>query len=305
MSAALQWLRVETCPHCGAPRPAGRLECPRCGVIYSKAEARAAAIEAAAPAPPREDGFLSEGPLLEARIRAWAIPSALACALLLVSTGPGRALVRIFFSMWVHELGHAAAAWLCGVLAVPGPWRTLTASGRSPLFAALVSAALIYALVRSWLAGRRKTAVCAGAVLALQLGCTLLPDLRTATALIVFAGDGGCLVLGTLLMASVYAPAEGAIRRGWLRWGFLVIGAGAFADVFTQWWASRTDPDRIPFGMNEGVGLSDPSVLSDQHGWSASLLVHRYVALGCACLVALGCLYVAALWRSRREARRI
>ena len=295
-------LRVQTCPHCGAPRPAASLECPRCGVIYAKAEARAAALEPAGPALPQDSPFVVEDLRLEARIRAWAVPSALLGAFLLVSTGPGRALIRIFFSMWVHELGHATAAWLCGVLAVPGPWRTLTGSGRSPVFAALLSAALIYAAVRCWLTDRRKAAVCAAAMLLLQLCCTVLPGQRAVTQLIVFAGDGGCLVLGALLMASLYAPAEGAIRRGWLRWGFLVIGAGAFADVFEQWWAARTDPDRIPFGMNEGVGPSDPSVLSDQFGWSASLLVHRYVVLGCACLFALGCLYALALWRTRAEA---
>jgi hypothetical protein len=299
---------MESCPRCGAQRPAALVECPRCGVIYAKAQARAAALEparAAGPGPVAalEDGPDFEGgPALEASIRTWAIPSALLCAFLLVCTGPGRAVVRIFFGMWIHELGHAAAAWLCGFLAMPGPWRTLTASGRSFLFAALLSAALIYAIVRGWLAGRRRAALCAAALLVLQLCCTLLPSARSATALIVFAGDGGCLVFGALLMASMYAPAGGAIRRGWLRWGFLVIGAGAFADAFEQWWSARTDPDRIPFGMNEGVGPSDPSVLSDQYGWSASLLVHRYVALGCACLVALAFVYVVGLRRSRADA---
>lgn len=297
-------LRMETCPRCGAPRPAALLECPRCGVIYAKAEARAAALGPAGPAPLEDGATFVGGASLEARIRTWAIPSALVCSFLMVSTGPGRAMVRIFFSMWIHELGHAVAAWLCGVLAVPGPWRTLTASGRSLTFAAILSAALIYAVTRSWLSGRRRAALCAAAVLVLQLCCTLLPGPRAATALIVFAGDGGCLVLGVLLMASLYAPAEGAIRRGWLRWGFLVIGAGAFADVFEQWWSARTDPDRIPFGMNEGVGPSDPSVLSDQYGWSASLLVHRYVALGCACLFALACLYAVGLRRARADAAR-
>jgi hypothetical protein len=301
---------METCPRCGAPRPAALVECPRCGVIYAKAEARAAALVTAEPAAldggpaPADQPDFEGGPALEVRIRTWAVPSALLLALLLVSTGPGRAVVRIFFGMWIHELGHATAAWLCGFLAVPGPWRTLTASGRSPVFAALVSAALIYAIVRSWLAARRKTAVCAAAVLLLQLCCTLLPSARSATALIVFAGDGGCLVLGALLMASMYAPAQGAIRRGWLRWGFLVIGAGAFADAFEQWWSARTDPDRIPFGMNEGVGPSDPSVLSDQYGWSASLLVHRYVALGSVCLVALACIYASGLLRARADGAR-
>ena len=297
-------LHMETCPRCGAPRPAAAVECPRCGVIYAKAHARAAALEPSGPAAPEGVPELEGGPALEVGIRTWALPVALLGAWALVSIGPGRAVVRIFFSMWIHELGHATAAWLCGFLAVPGPWRTLTASGRSPLFAALLSAALIYAIVRSWLTGRKRAGVCAAGVLLLQLCLTVLPGTRAATELIVFAGDGGCLLLGTLLMASLYAPAEGAIRRGWLRWGFLVIGAGAFADAFEQWWSARTDPDRIPFGMNEGVGPSDPSVLSDQYGWSASLLVHRYVALGCVCLLALACIYTLGLRRARAEAGR-
>ena len=284
---------MDSCPRCGAPRPAALVECPRCGVIYSKAEARAVA------ATPEVFSLLEDDAATEERIRAWAIPVALGGAFLATATGPGRAVVRIFFGMWLHELGHAVAAWLCGFLAMPGPWRTLTSSGRSPLFAVLVSAALIYAAVRGWIAGRSAAAIAAGSVLVLQLCCTILPSAQAAQAFIVFAGDGGCLVIGALLMATLYAPAGGAIRRNWLRWGFLVIGAGAFADAFEQWWSARSDPDRIPFGMNEGVGPSDPSVLSDVHGWSASLLVHRYVALGCACLDALACLYVVGLRRAR------
>jgi len=56
--------------------------------------------------------------------------------------------------------------------------------------------------------------------------------------------------------------------------------------------------------MNEGVGLSDPSVLSDQYGWSASLLVHRYLALGCVCLLALACIYILGLAPCRADASR-
>jgi hypothetical protein len=295
---------METCLRCGAARPAALTECPRCGVIYAKVHARAAAVEPSGPVLSGDLPDFEGGPALEVQIRTWALPVALLCASLLVVTGPGRAVVRIFFSMWVHELGHATAAWLCGYLAMPGPWRTLTASERSPVFAALLSAALLYAIVRGWLTGRRKAVFCAAGILLLQLCCTVLLSTRSATALIVFAGDGGCLVLGALLMASLYAPAGGAIRRGWLRWGFLLIGAGAFADPFEQWLGARTDPDRIPFGVNEGIGPSDPSVLSDQYGWSASLLVHRYLALGCVCLLALACLYALGLRSARADAAR-
>lgn len=58
---------------------------------------------------------------LEARLRHFGIPVALLLALLLVKTAAGHFLLRTFLSMWVHELGHAATAWLCGFPAFPGP----------------------------------------------------------------------------------------------------------------------------------------------------------------------------------------
>ena len=79
---------------------------------------------------------------LELRVRQFAIPVALAVAFLLVKTGIGHFMLRTFCSMWVHELGHAVAAWLCGYPAFPGPWLTLTAESRSPLLALLLFAAL-------------------------------------------------------------------------------------------------------------------------------------------------------------------
>ena len=55
--------------------------------------------------------------------------------------------------------------------------------------------------------------------------------------------------------------------------------------------------------MNEGVGLSDPSVLFETYHWSAGTIVHRYVVLGCACLLALAALYAWGLRRAHAEAR--
>lgn len=237
---------------------------------------------------------------LEGRLRTWAVPVALLVALLLVSTGPGHFVVRVFLSMWVHEIGHAATAWLCGFPAFPGPWLTPMAQSRSALFGFVVFAALAFALYRAWAAERRRLSAVLGALLLLQLLCTLALPVSRAKALVVFMGDGGCLVLGTLLMLGVYAPEDSALKRGWLRWGFLAIGAAAFADAFAQWWGARTDFDRIPFGMNEGVGLSDPSVLSETYRWSTDQIVGRYVMLGCVCLLVTAAAYVAARLREPR-----
>jgi hypothetical protein len=225
---------------------------------------------------------------LETRLRRYGIPVAMLVCWLLVKTGPGHFLLRTFCSMWVHEIGHATTAWLCGFLAFPGPWFTPTAQDRSYFFALLVLALLVYGTVRF-----RPLAM----LVAVQLVCTLVLTADGARQLIYFMGDGGALLYGTLLMLTLYAPEGSALKRDWLRWGFLVIGAASFADVFDQWWAARTDPDRIPFGMNEGRGLSDPSVLSDRYGWSADRIVHSYVALGVVCLLVLAVFYVRGMRR--------
>ncbi len=101
------------------------------------------------------------------------------------------------------------------------------------------------------------------------------------------------MILGTLLMMAFFVPK---LAEHGLRWGLLVIGAAAFVDTFATWWSARSDPDVIPFGEIEGVGLSDPSKLSEVYGWSTSQLVHRYVTLGVACLIVLAGVYA---WQVR------
>lgn len=278
-------------------------DCPRCGVIYAKAEAHALAAAVATPPAETAEAWSGEtsDETLEFRLRIFAIPLAVLVAALLVWSGLGHFFVRTFASMWVHETGHAVAAWLCGYLAFPGPWFTPVANSRSPLLVLVVAAGLGYGAFRSWRAERKTWAALFAGILCLQLGCTLLLGPRAARQLIIFAGDGGCLVLGTLLMATVYASPESAIRRGWLRWGFLAIGAASFADVFALWWGARSDYDLIPFGQNEGSGLSDPSVLTELFGWTTGVLVRRYVVLGVVCLVGLAAVYVWGLWRARND----
>jgi hypothetical protein len=293
-----------SCPRCGAPR-VDAPDCPRCGVLYDRARARSGATPAAPPEPTAFAPPLLREPTaswdaggdqsLERRLRLWALPVALGLSWLVAQLQAGRMVLRIFFGMWLHELGHATAAWLCGRLALPGPWLTRTGEERSLLLLLLLAVALVVLLVRALRAGNGGAAAALGLLLAAQLGCSLLLDPRQVKTFIVFAGDGGALLFGALCMASVYAGARGVLGRGWLRWGLLVIGAGAFADVAGQWWAARSDPDQIPYGMNEGVGLSDPSVLSDQLGWSAGELVSRYLVLAAVCLAGLAALYLAGL----------
>lgn len=310
-----------SCPHCGAHR-APAPECPRCGVYYAKAEARAAraALEVEAPPallppepepgrPPhlpeealRWDGAV-EDTRLELRVRTFAVPVALLVTWLLHSTGLGHTLLRIFMSMWIHELGHAVTAWFCGFFALPGPWATSTGDTRSPLLSLLLAGGLGWLTWRGWKLRRRPWLIAGSVLLGVQFVGTLLLGQREARSLITFGGDGGCLVLGTLLMTTLYTGPDSALRQRGLRWGFLVIGAAAFTDAFRTWWSSRTDFGAIPFGLIEGVGLSDPSKLTDSYGWSVHALISRYVTLGSLCLVALGMVYGIGVFRARAAVR--
>ena len=105
------------------------------------------------------------------------------------------------------------------------------------------------------------------------------------------------MIIGTLLLLSFYARESSSLRKGWLRWGFLVIGAAAFADAFATWWAARTNRDAIPFGEIEGRGQSDPTVLILQHGFSIPGLVNSFVWTGVLCLAVLAVAYVLGLRR--------
>lgn len=214
----------------------------------------------------------------------------LAVMTIIGQTSFGALVTRLCVAMPLHELGHAAASWVTGAWAVPLLWVTPMGDTRSPPFIVMELAAL-----GAWALHTRKAArpwwpvATAGALFALGL---LLPS-NARLAFVTFAGDGGALVFGALLMAAYLLPEGLRVTRGGLRWGYLVIGAGAFVNVAGEWLAATRDGANIAFGRIEGVGLSDPSKLVDVYGWSERRLVNSYVTLAVVCLVALLALITA------------
>lgn len=304
------------CPHCDALRVPGP-ECPACGVVYAKARPRAAPPPPPPPGPedvvgdargllPGQAAAVWTGDRDDARrevlIRTLAPPLALLVVTLLVSTGAFHMLLRTFFSMWLHELGHAVAAWLSGHLAFPGPWRTPVSSGRVAGVVILVAGGLALLTAWGW-RSRRPWLVLAGAGgLFVQLVCTLLPR-GAAQALFTFGGDAGAMIIGAALFATIWAHPEGRLAKGRLRWGFLVIGAVGLVDPLVTWVRGALDREEIPLGMIEGVGMSDAMKLWKTHGWTLGEIASRYVALGLACLAALAIGYAVGLARARVRLR--
>ena len=224
------------------------------------------------------------------RARVLAVPIALAIAAVLAFTGPGSFFLRVFFGMWLHELGHALASWCCGVFAVPLPWLTLGGQSRSPVFIVL----LFGVLGGLWWRFKWKALAVPAAVLLVGL----MVPFRHVTTFIVFSGDGGALVLGASLMVGAMAlPDESRLARGALRWGYVVIGAGAFMDAFVTWVKAWRDFAELPFGRSEASGLSDALRLVEESGWSETMLVRSYLSLGLACLVITGGVMIRQLRR--------
>jgi hypothetical protein len=291
------------CPKCQFDHPLQTTECLKCGIVFSRyqptPEPASAASFIAAPFPIAPPGSLAErsGALRELLYRALALPVALLVARLVCATGLRMAAAML--AMVLHESGHAITAWLTGRWAVPLPWVTPHGEQRSWFVVLLISAAILFGGFLAWQAGRWAWLSVAGAALLLQLIVLSVPG---AGALIVFWGDGGAMVLATLLMAVFYAPRDTALYRSWgLRWGLLLIGAFAFMHVFLVWTGPFED---IPFGEIEGVNLSDPSLLTEMYGWPVSQLVDRYIHLGKFCLAALLVLYIWGLLSAYLELRR-
>lgn len=293
------------CPKCQFDHPLQTTECLKCGIIFARyltalSAAKLASVQEPAvqtrvlspnaPPPSRNDTLRNDA-LWEFKYRIFALPSALVIARLVARSPLG------MLAMVLHESGHAITAWLTGRWAVPLLWVTMHGEERSWWVVLVVTSAIMYWGFLAWQSQRRWLLCGAGAMLIVQTIFLGLP----AGSSIVFGGDAGALVLGTVLMTTFYVPRESAIYKSWgLRWGLLAIGAISFMQVFLVWSGPIED---IPFGEIEGVNLSDPSLLTTLYGWSVTQLVDRYTRLATACLVILAGIYVWGLVSTYRETR--
>jgi hypothetical protein len=294
------------CPKCQFDHELQTTECLKCGIVFARYQAALDAKKAGVAVPVVALPALATPARLtdpsnarrELQYRALALPLALLVGRWVAGTSLG--MVSGLLAMLVHESGHAITAWLTGRWAVPMLWVTHWGQFRSWWIVLALVGGLGFAGYKAWKAQRWGWVCAAGAVLILELIIQSLPAF-TQGSLIVFGGDGGALVLATILMATFYAPRNSVLYKSWgVRWGLLVIGALSFMHVYRLW----SGPwENIPFGEEEGVNLSDPTLLTDEYGWSVIQLVDRYLLLARVCLVALLALYVWGLVSAWLEMR--
>jgi len=293
------------CAWCEHPKTGGTT-CSNCGADYAKAAAikQHGKVQVAAPDPSAasvpeigytvhvddsSDGI--EDPKLEKQLRLFALPSMLMVGFLVQITGFGASMQRIVFGMPVHELGHATVAWLCGFNAIPTFWKTVSSGQRGMIASVLVFCGLL-ALANY---GRKKMQsgwiVLAAFLLLMQGIGTFMLSSRDAEMYIVFGGDAGGMVLATALMLSFYFGSDTQNYKGGLRWGFIGIGAAAFADMFMTWWRAADDRLAVPYGLTGGEP-TDAFKLINYYTWSWEQLISRHVNVGIVCLIVLLIFYV-------------
>ena len=306
------------CPKCHFDHRLQTTECLKCGIVFSRYQAAievaarqpaltftgaaTMAVPMAASAPASDDAPWADrsAAFKELKCRLLALPAALLLARLL--TGTGFRMVSGMLAMVLHESGHAITAWLTGRWAIPLLWVTPHGQDRSWAIVFGLAAAILFGGFLAWRTQRWAWVVLAGVLFSLQIIVQLAMVRSSPGALIVFMGEGGAMILATLLMTTFYAPRESALSKSWgLRWGLLFIGALSFMHVFLLW---RGPIENLPFGEIEGVNLSDPSLLTEMYGWPVLQMVDRYVRLGFACLVALFAVYVWGLLSAYLAVRR-
>lgn len=238
-------------------------------------------------------------PALEWKIRAAAIPGALLVALAFFLSPVGHAVQRTFLTMIPHELGHATTGWLFGYAAVPGLWKTLLPEHRSALVTIVLALGLAAIAYRAWRA-ERLVVVMFAALGGAAVFVATTSSVPTAHTAFTFGGDAGALVIGTAAMLAFFVPRA---RTGGLRWGVLAIGAATYVDVAMSWWQARRDSNAIPYGVIEGVGLSDPTKLVEVHGWSEPQMIARYLGLAGACLATTLVVWAWQTYAMRQRAR--
>lgn len=211
------------------------------------------------------------------------------------------------FHVWMHEFGHATAAWLCGRRATPLPfgWTPIEPElSRFVYFGLLLLFAILF--VAGWKERKVWPMLAAAALAALQFHMTWrMPARRQEFWYGAFGGVGGEFYLSALFMAFFFVQLPEKFRWGLCRYVFFFIGATAFLNIWTRWGQVYHGLEEIPFGSmingEEDAG-GDMNKLMDDFGWKKAEIRRNYHLLGNACWLALGVVYAAFALRLNRAA---
>jgi hypothetical protein len=199
------------------------------------------------------------------------------------------------FHVWMHELGHATAAWMTGRRATPLPigWTSY-----DPEFSPFVYWGVLFLFgVLAWAGWTQRRFVAVGIAVvgaAAQYWMTWRTPEYTQQLWLAFCGIGGEFYLSTLFMAAFFVRLPEKFRWSICRYVVFFVAASCLLNIWLMWQKVYTGVEEIPFGTmihgEEDAG-GDMNILKDDYGWTHFQIRRTYHLLGQGCLVAFAACY--------------
>ncbi len=234
-------------------------------------------------------------------VQLYALPAAFLLALLAtLATGPGLDWILAGLpSMVLHELGHAATAWMAGRLAFPVPFLTVIRDGRSPLTSVVVLGLAAGSALIGYQTRRTALVVFGAVVLVLHMAAFTLSEAQTREWF-VFGGCAGHILFSTLLVLAFYVPLPDFVRWDFWRFGALLFGATTLVSAAKTWIPAARDATLVPMGSAVGEKKDgDMSVLVARFGWTVEGLASIYAKLTLGGLLLVALVYAGVALRVR------
>jgi hypothetical protein len=214
------------------------------------------------------------------------------------------------FHVWMHEFGHATAAWLCGFRATPLPfgWTPV-----EPVHSHFVYGGLLILFGLLFTAGWKERKIWPMIFAVLLVGVQfymtwILSDYWQEFWWGAFGGVGGEFYLSTLCMMFFWVQLPDKFRWGLCRHVFFFIGAAAFLNIWLRWRDVYRGIEEIPFGSminGEGDQGGDMNRLMDGFGWTKFQIRRNYLLLGYGCWAALAIAWAVFALRLNKVADRL
>lgn len=293
------------CPKCGKRDP-GLIQCDGCGIVFESYYRQQARLKAGGSADDVSIGRISYNSW---RMNFLALPLAFLFAGLCKLLQFPEMIFWYFFSIPVHEIGHAIAAWLGGRFAIPigvvvpmAAFTTISAERSIFVYLVLVGGLGFFGRY-CYQKGYRFPALVSGGFILIATYLTWVASQDFSRMIAIYGGVGGEFVLSTLLVVGFYYRLPDRVRWDFFRMFFLLVGSYVFVSVFYKWIEISRGVSALPSGSFLG-GRADANGDMDRlqqiYGWTAPELVQHFNGLGKICLLMMIGHYVFFLWKAHR-----